>query len=278
MQPIVANLDDHLPPITALERVKQRPDRFWTHLHRWAISSVADGDGEFDDRCVKIDFQRALAAPPGGREVVLVRHGSCDPPAVDGLIGGRSDPGLNERGRAEAAAAGVRLGGEAVAAIHVSPMARTTETAAPIVAALGIEPVLDADLAEIHLGEWEGHGIHSRGASGDPELARVFAEQRWNLIPGSEDVGEFGTRIRRGVEAAADAGADGKLVVVVTHSAVIAEFLTQITGADPFAFLHNTNGSLSRAIRMPEGRWILAGFNDVEHVHRFRAAAASGSS
>jgi 2,3-bisphosphoglycerate-dependent phosphoglycerate mutase len=216
---------------------------------------------------VKVDFQRAFTAPPGAREVILVRHGSCDPPGPDGLIDGRSDPGLNERGRAEAAAAGERLGGERVAAVHVSPMVRTTETAAPILDALGIEPVLDADLAEIYLGEWEGHGIASRGASGDPELARVFAEQRWDLIPGSEPIDAFGLRVRRGIEAAADDGADGALVVVVTHSAVIAEFLRQITGAEAFAFLHNTNGSISRAIRMPDGHWILSLFNDTSHVH-----------
>jgi hypothetical protein len=48
---------------------------------------------------------------------------------------------------------------------------------------------------------------------------------------------------------------------------VIAEFLRQITGAEAFAFLHNTNGSLSRAIRMPDGRWILSLFNDTSHVH-----------
>jgi 2,3-bisphosphoglycerate-dependent phosphoglycerate mutase len=223
---------------------------------------------------MKVDFQRAFTAPPGAREVVLVRHGSCDPPAVDGLIGGRSDPVLNARGREEAAAAGERLGREAVAAIHVSPMNRTTETAAPIIAAHPeVEPVLDADLREIYLGEWEGNGIAARGASGDPELARVFAEQRWDLIPGSEDIGDFGRRVRRGVEAAADAGADGALAVVVTHSAVIAEFLRQITGAEAFAFLHNSNGSTSRAIRMPDGRWILADYNDTSHIHAFRAAA-----
>jgi probable phosphoglycerate mutase len=216
---------------------------------------------------VKIDFQRALTAPPGAREVVLIRHGSCEPPAPDGLIGGRSDPGLNARGRGEAAAVGERLGREPVAAIFVSPMNRATETAAPIIAAHAIEPVIDDDLGEIYLGEWEGHGIASRGASGDPELARVFAEQRWDLIPGSEDIDGFGTRVRRGIEAAADAGADGSVVVVVTHSAVIGEFLRQITGAEAFAFLHNTNGGLSRAIRMPDGRWILSAFNDTSHVH-----------
>jgi probable phosphoglycerate mutase len=232
-----------------------------------AISSVADLTAGFDDARVKIDFQRALSAPPGAREVVLVRHGSCDPPAPDGLIGGRSDPGLNERGRAEAAAAGARLAREPVRAIFVSHLVRTAETAAPIAAAHGLEPIVDEGLGEIYLGEWEGHGIASRGAAGDPELARVLAEQSWGLVPGVEDIDGFGRRTRRAVEAAADAGADGELVVVVTHSAVIAEFLRQITGAEAFAFLHNTNGSISRAIRMPEGRWILASFNDTSHVH-----------
>jgi probable phosphoglycerate mutase len=237
-----------------------------------AISSVADGDGFSDDRRVKIDFQRALTAPPGAHEVILVRHGACDPPAPDGLIAGRSDPGLNERGRAEAAAAGERLRREPVAAVFASHLRRTTETAAPIAAPFELEPTVLDDLGEIYLGEWEGHGIHDRGNRGDPELARVFAEQRWDLVPGAEDLDGFGVRVRRGIEAVADAAGDGSVAVAVTHSAVIAEFLRQITASEPFAFLHNTNGSLSRVIRLPDRRWILACFNDTEHVHPFHAA------
>lgn len=221
----------------------------------------------FDDRRVKIDFQRAMVAPPGAREVILVRHGACDPPPPDGLIAGRSDPSLNERGREEVAAVGERLAREPVAAVFISHLRRTEETAAAILERHPLEPAVAEDIGEIYLGEWEGHGIHSRGERGDPELARVFAEQRWDLIPGSEPIDAFGVRVRRGIEAAADDGADGALVVVVTHSAVIAEFLRQITGAEAFAFLHNTNGSLSRAIRMPDGRWILSLFNDTSHVH-----------
>jgi probable phosphoglycerate mutase len=236
-----------------------------------AISSVAGGDGCFDDMAVKIDFQRALTAPPGAHEVILVRHGACDPPAADGLIGGRSDPGLNGRGREEALAAGERLQREPVAALFASQLRRTTETAAPIAAHLGIEPTVLEDLGEIYLGEWEGHGIHDRGSRGDPELARVFAEQRWDLVPGAEEIDGFELRVRRGVEAVADAAGEGTVAVGVTHSAVIAEFLRQITGAEPFAFLHNTNGSLSRVIRLPDRRWILASFNDTEHVRAFRA-------
>ena len=89
---------------------------------------------------MKVDFQRAFAAPPGAREVVLVRHGSCDPPAPDGLVNGRSDPGLNARGDEEAQAAGRRLARESVAAIHLSPMRRTVETAAPIGSFTGWTP------------------------------------------------------------------------------------------------------------------------------------------
>jgi 2,3-bisphosphoglycerate-dependent phosphoglycerate mutase len=221
---------------------------------------------KFDDRCVKIDFQRALTAPEGAQEVLLVRHGACEPPPADGLIEGRSNPTLNERGRAEAAAVRGRLSGAPLAAVFASPMRRAAETAAPTSAEHGLEAELLPDLREIYLGEWEGHGIHSRGANGDPDLARVFREQNWGLIPGAEPLEEFAARIRRGVEAVADAAAAGQIAVAFTHSAVIAEFCRQITNSDPFAFLHNSNGSLTRLFRMPDGRWLLISFNETEHI------------
>ncbi len=221
---------------------------------------------KFDDRRVKIDFQRALTAPAGAKEVLLVRHGACEPPPADGLIDGRSDPVLNERGRAEATAVAGRLSGMPLAAIFASPMRRAAETAAPTSTEHGREAELLPDLREVYLGEWEGHGIHSRGASGDPELARVFGEQNWGLIPGAEPLDGFALRVRRGIEQVADAAGDGTVAVAFTHSAVIAEFCRQVTGSEPFAFLHNSNGSLTRLIRMPDGRWILASFNESEHL------------
>jgi len=226
---------------------------------------------------VKVDFQRALTAPEGAHEVVLIRHGACEPPPADGLIGGRSDPSLNERGREEAAAAGERLAREPVAAIFTSQLRRTIETAEPILARHEIDPIELEDLGEIYLGEWEGHGIHDRGSRGDPELARVFAEQRWDLVPGAEPIDGWALRVRRGVEAVADAAGDGSIAVAVTHSAVIAEFCRQITGSENFAFLHNTNGSLTRVLRMPDGRWILMSFNDTEHIWAFRNRVDAGA-
>jgi probable phosphoglycerate mutase len=215
---------------------------------------------------VKIDFQRALTAPPGAHEVLLVRHGACDPPAADGLIGGRSDPSLNERGRGEADAVTARLRQLPVAAVFATPLRRTSETAAALAAEHGLEPQVLDDLVEVYLGEWEGHGIHERGARGDAELARVLREQRWELIPGAEPAVVFAERVRRGVEQVADAAGEGSVSVAFTHSAVIAEFCRQVTGSEPFAFLHNSNGSLTRLFRMPDRRWVLVSFNESEHL------------
>jgi probable phosphoglycerate mutase len=215
---------------------------------------------------VKIDFQRALTAPEGAQEVLLVRHGACEPPAADGLIDGRSDPVLNERGRAEATAVAGRLSGMPLAAVFASPMRRAAETAAPTAAEHGLEAQLLPDLREIYLGEWEGHGIHERGARGDEELARVFSEQNWGLIPGAEPLGDFAVRVRRGVEQVADAASDGTVSVAFTHSAVIAEFCRQITNSDAFAFLYNSNGSVTRLFRMPDDRWMLISYNETEHI------------
>lgn len=215
---------------------------------------------------MKVDFQRALSAPPGAQEVLLVRHGACDPPPPDGLIGGRSDPPLNARGRREAAAVAERLGPEPVAAVFTTPMRRAAQTAEPLAARLGVEPVAVAELIEIYLGEWEGHGIHDRGSRGDPELARVLSEGNWGLIPGAEPPEEFAARVRGGVEAVADAAGEGRVAVAITHSAVIAEFCRQATGSLPFAFLHNSNGSITRLFRMPDRHWILVSFNETSHI------------
>ncbi len=151
---------------------------------------------------VKIDFQRAMAAPPGAREVILVRHGACDPPAPDGLIDGRSDPSLNERGREEAAAAGERLARESVAAVFISHLRRTEETAAAILASppagAGGRRGHRRDLPRRVGGPRDPRPRRQRRA----ELARVFAEQRWDLVPGAEPIDEWAARVRRGLEAA----------------------------------------------------------------------------
>ena len=49
---------------------------------------------------------------------------------------------------------------------------------------------------------------------------------------------------------------------------VIAEISHQATGSHAFAFITNTNGSLTRLVRMPDQRWFLLSFNETEHLHK----------
>jgi len=150
--------------------------------------------------------------------------------------------------------------------VFSTPLVRAAETAAAVAAEHGIEPVVLDEFNEVYLGEWEGHGIHARGSAGDPEFVAMLRAQRWDVIPGAEPAGDFSARVRAGVEAVAAAGGDGGVTVAVTHAGVIAEVLRQITGSEPFAFLMSANGSISRVLRMPDGRWTLITFNDTAHL------------
>jgi 2,3-bisphosphoglycerate-dependent phosphoglycerate mutase len=214
--------------------------------------------------------QRPYAPPPGATEIIFVRHGaSAD--AVQGarfpLIDGRGDPPLSEIGELQAHAVCERLGDEEqVAAIYVTPLRRTQKTAAPLAAALGIEPVVVEELAEVRLGDWEGGEYRVRAAMGDPVIARVFEEERWDLIPNAESFHSLSPRVRAGVQRVAELTGPDRVAVAVAHGGVIGEACRQATNSRPFAFVHSDNCSITRIIVGADGRLLLRGFNDVCHL------------
>jgi probable phosphoglycerate mutase len=221
---------------------------------------------------MRVDYQRPFAPPPGASEVILVRHGSCahtPPGGEDWPLGTQNDPPLDERGRAQAVAVCRRLEEEPIGALFVTTLRRTTETAAPLVAVCGRRPQVIADLREVMLGAWEHGELLRRALAGDREYQEVIRAQRWDAIPGAEPAKQFGARVRRGLETVAAGGkraGSGAVAIAFTHSAVIAELLRQITGSEPFAFLSVSNGSLTRVVQMPDGRWVLVSFNETAHL------------
>jgi probable phosphoglycerate mutase len=126
--------------------------------------------------------------------VFLVRHGSHD--RLGKVLCGRMDGvSLSDEGRRESERLAARLARERLAAVYTSPLSRTRETAAPIAAACGLEPVEDHDLVEIDFGAWTGKPFEE--LHGDPAWAAWNAQRALARPPGGESMVEVQARLRR---------------------------------------------------------------------------------
>ena len=213
--------------------------------------------------------QHPYTLPPGATEVVLVRHGASAAPKEgvgSPLFEGHSNPALGPAGQTQARKVGERLRHEPFARLFVSSLRRTQETAAPLAEATGREPEVVHDLREVFLGAFEGGEYRVRAARKDPVIEQVFAEQRWDAIPGAESLEDLGRRVRGAIEQVVAATGPEATAVVVAHGAVIGELCRQATESRPFAFVHSDNGSISRIVVQGDGRWLLRSFNDISHL------------
>jgi probable phosphoglycerate mutase len=159
-----------------------------------------------------------------------------------------------------------RLGGERFAGLFVTPLQRTAQTAAPLAALTGLEPVVVPELREVGLGEWEGGELRIRAAHRDPKFFEVIDAERWDVIPGAEPADEFAERVGRGLEKVIAAVGPGAVGVAVVHGGVIGELARQATASRPFAFVHADNCSISRLVVFADGRQLLRNFNDTAHL------------
>jgi 2,3-bisphosphoglycerate-dependent phosphoglycerate mutase len=212
----------------------------------------------------QLRFQR----PPGATQILLVRHGESRPVrpgAPFPLLDGHGDPELAEAGRDQAIRIGERLRSLPIKAVYVTKLRRTQETAAPLCEHLGLEPVIEPNLHEVHLGEWEGGIYRIKAVENDPIFVRLKQEQRWDVIPGAEPENVLQERVQRGLNNIA-AGHPDQLVVAVLHGGVIGHILAQATGARPFAFIGADNGSISHIV-IHDGIVTVRRFNDVSHLH-----------
>lgn len=157
-----------------------------------------------------------------------------------------------------------RLGDSDVSAIYVTPLRRTAETAAPLAARLGLTPVVEPDMIEVHLGEWEEGRYRQKMAEGDPLAAEVIRQERWDVVPGAESNDALAARVTAAIGRIAAAHPD-EAVVVVAHGGSIGAVLARATGARPFAFLGTDNGAIARLV-VAGDRWHVRGYNDRCHL------------
>ncbi|HUC56418.1 MAG TPA: histidine phosphatase family protein [Streptosporangiaceae bacterium] len=211
--------------------------------------------------------QGKFLVPPDSVDLFLVRHGqSAD--YVEGtsfpLVEGQGDPPLSALGQQQALQVCARLASADLDAIYVTSLRRTAQTAAPLAAALGLVPQVEGGLREVNLGIWEGGLYRKMVHDGHPIAQKVFAEQRWDVIPGAEPDEAFTSRVRAAIETLAAKHA-GQRVAVFTHGGVIGRILALASASRAFAFARSENASISRVV-VTEDAWAVRTYNDTSHL------------
>jgi broad specificity phosphatase PhoE len=196
--------------------------------------------------------------------LVFARHGETEANAK-GLLLGRLDPPLNERGRTQAEAlARAFAAGAPPATITSSPLCRTRETAEAIGAACGVEVEVDGRLVEVDYGVWDGHPFGALPA----EMVR-----RWRADPhftpeGGESLADVRARVAGcASDLLARAAVAGTPVVAVSHvSPIKAAVLWALDLPDTFSWrLRLDTASITRITPGPDGPVLLT-FNETGHL------------
>lgn len=211
--------------------------------------------------------QIGFSAPAGSTELLLVRHGQSAAARAGErfpLVDGHGDPPLSDVGLWQAERLGLRLGVEPVDAIYVTTLQRTVQTASPLAERHGITPIVEPDLREVFLGEWEGGIYRFKAIERDPVFVHAMSEGEWGLIPGAESNAELAARVRPAIARIVERHRDQR-VVVVAHGGVIGSVLAEATGGRPFAFAGADNGSISHLVAIGD-RYVLRRFNDTGHL------------
>jgi broad specificity phosphatase PhoE len=194
-------------------------------------------------------------------ELVLVRHAL--PVRIDATHDGTpADPGLAERGVAQAARVTAALRHDAVDAVYRSPAARALETAAPLAAALGADVVVEPGIAEFDAADPSYVPVEELKASGDP---RWHALVRGDLYSSGVDQAEFRARVVEAVERIAAAHPGGR-AVLFTHSGAVNAYAGHVLGQERTIWFGPAYCSISRIAASRDGRRGVVSLNETGHV------------
>lgn len=214
--------------------------------------------------------QTFFEPPSGAGQVLLIRHGQSQPytGVPFPLVGGHGDPKLTELGRYQARLVGERLSSEPVAAIYVSSLTRTHETAAPLAERTGLTPSIEPDLREVFLGEGEGGRFREMATNDHPAALALRKNMEWGEVPGAETNAELTERTVGAVRRIAAAHPD-ELVAAFCHGGVIAAVLGYTMGVNAMAFGGARHTSINHLVVEPPAAdpstWTLRLFNDGGH-------------
>lgn len=209
-------------------------------------------------------------------ELWVVRHGETAWNVEGRIQGYAADSPLTPRGEAQARAVAARLAREGVRGLHASDLGRVRQTAAPIAAALGLEPAFDARLRERNYGVFEGRTYEEIERHFPEDWAAFRRREPDHVPPGGESAAQFQARVAAAFDAlaaervAGSAGATDPMprrIAVVTHGGVLGAIYRQANALPVDAPRSWTMANASiNVLRIGSGRWELLRWGDVTHL------------
>lgn len=151
--------------------------------------------------------------------LTIVRHGQTSA-NVDGVWHGSTNTALTDHGRRQAAAVGAHIAAnyQPIAHVYASPLDRAHQTARAIATPLGLTPILDDELVEFDLGDWEG--MKFKELTEEKRLFQNMSADPHFAPHGGESPKQVGDRIAGALTRLA-AAHPGERIVVVSHGAAL---------------------------------------------------------
>jgi probable phosphoglycerate mutase len=194
-------------------------------------------------------------------ELVLVRHAL--PVRVDATPDGApADPGLAERGRAQAERVVAALAGDEVTALYTSPARRARETAVPLATALGLAPVVEPGVAEFDSADSSYVPVEELKAAGDPRWDLLA---RGDLYSAGVDPVAFRARVVGALERIAARHPGGR-AVLFTHAGALNAAAGDVMQRERAIWFAPAYCSITRLAYARDGRRGLVSLNETGHV------------
>lgn len=202
-----------------------------------------------------------------GVELLIIRHGL--PVRIDDAQG-PADPELRELGHEQARRLAGWLRDEKLTAVYTSPMRRAVQTAAPLGEALGIEPVIDDEVAEFDRGQHFYVPLEELKAAKDPRYEALMRGELAATDAGPAEMDEvdpftFREVVTVAIERIVEANPGGK-VAIVCHGGVINAYASHVLGIEFPLFFQPTYTSVNRFLASSAGHRSVSSLNESGHL------------
>jgi probable phosphoglycerate mutase len=194
-------------------------------------------------------------------ELLLIRHAL--PIRIEGEEGTAADPELADLGHEQARALADYLAGERVDVLYTSPLRRALQTAEPVAAQLGLETIVDEELAEFDRHSHFYIPIEELKQEKD-ERWDDLVEGRWG-VDGEVDPATFKAVVVEAVERVI-AAHPGKTVAIVCHGGVINAYFAHLLDLEFPMFFEPAYTSISRVLASSAGQRQVKSINEHAHV------------